>query len=187
MRTTAAICFTLGCLVAVPATSEDLTIGHVRLALGMPQKQALDELSKEFDPKQVSVVEGKYLLWSRHLGYLSSAGSVSFRDGKLYRASKTWGEDPRPMGARDVTDGLVGVLSEIAGKGWRVGRVRAEILRAPGRDGISGSVVKLVTLELPPDRRIYIQVNEPLTVANGVAFDRGITVEEVLVEPPKSP
>ena len=49
------------------ASAGDLVIGHVSLHLGMPQTEVLTALSKEFDAKQVSVAEGKYVLWTRNL------------------------------------------------------------------------------------------------------------------------
>jgi hypothetical protein len=176
----------IGALLVSPGVqAADLVIGGVPLHLGMPQDQVLAALSKEFDAKQVSVAEGKYILWFRPPNPLGrSAGSVSFKDGKLYRASKEWGETPTPVGGRTDTDGLFAVLAEIAGRGGRIGRVRAETLRAPGSPGITGSEVRLLTLELPPDRKILLQITEPLPGSGAVSFQKSATVEELLVELP---
>ena len=131
------------------------------------------------------MAEGKYILWFRSPNPLGrSAGSVSFKDGKLYRASKQWGETPTPVGGRTDTDGLFAVLAEVAGSGGRVGRVKAETLRAEGRPGVTGSEVRSLTLELPPDRKILLRIWEPLPNSGAVSFQKSATVEELLVEFP---
>src|SRR6266498_119601 len=96
------------------AQGGELVIGHVHLHLGMPKEEVLPALSKEFDPKLVSESEGEYLLWTRdpvsHVPM--SAGRVAFKAGRLYRAAKTWAEDPH--GGMATADGLFAVLAEAA-------------------------------------------------------------------------
>ena len=87
-----ALGFSLGILLCGALYAGDFVIGHVSVRLGMAQTEALAALGKEFDVKQVSVTEGKYLLWAKEAETKAtySAGTVSFRNGKLYRASRTW-------------------------------------------------------------------------------------------------
>ena len=170
--------------------ASDLVIGQVHLRLGMSQGPTLAALSKDFQPKQVSVFEGKFLLWTRGgtSGVSHSAGSVSFKDGKLYRASKKWGGEV--VSDTDDIDGLFSVLAEIAGTGGRVGRVHAETLRTPGTPKLPGSVVKIITIELPPDRKVLLQIYEPSYGASDlqgtkmVKFERSTSVDEFLVDLP---
>ncbi len=163
----------------------ELTIGKTPLQLGMPQAQVLAALSTEFDPKQVSVAEGKYILWGRStIASASSAGSVSFKDGKLYRASKAWGQTPTRLGAMNALDGLFAALSEIAGAAGRVGRVKTQTIRTPGLAGAAGTEVRLVTVEMPPDRVVLLQTTMPLP--GQAEFGASTTVDEYLVELPAS-
>jgi hypothetical protein len=113
----------------------------------MPQEQALSALSREFDAKLVNVQEGRYILWTQDSisRVPRSAGRVSFKAGKLYRASKSWSETS--FSHKATADGLFAVLAEIAGKEARTCRVKAETLRAPGTAEATGSVVKLLRIE----------------------------------------
>ena len=170
----------LGILVSDMATARDLVIGHVSLRLGMPQAEVLAALGKEFDAKQVSVTEGEFLLWTRepetHAQY--SAGTVSFRDGKLYRASKAWGV--AGIKGKETTEGLFRVLSEIAGKERKSCSIKTETLRVPARD--RGVDVKLITIEIPPDRRVMVKIFEPHVSPDGQDFAAGPEVDEYLVD-----
>jgi hypothetical protein len=172
-----AVCIFIGGSVS----GRDLVIGHVGLHLGMPQTEALAALGKEFDAKQVSVAEGKFLLWTRepetHVQY--SAGTVSFRDGKLYRASKAWGV--AGIKGKETTEGLFGVLSEIAGKDGKPCLIKTETLRVPARyrEGVD---VKLITIEIPPDRRVMVKIFEPHVSPDGQDLLAGPEVDEDLVD-----
>jgi hypothetical protein len=170
----------LGFLAGGTVWAGDLVIGHISLRLGMPQAEALAALGKEFDAKQVSVTEGKFLLWTRgpetHAQY--SAGTVSFRDGKLYRASKAWGV--AGIKGRETIEGLFGVLSEIAGKERKSCSIKTETLRVPARD--RGVDVKLITIEIPPDRRVMVKTFEPHVSPDGQDFAAGPEVDEYLVD-----
>ena len=172
----------LAVLVSGTASAGDLVIGHVSLYLGMPQGEALAALSKEFDAKQVSVTEGKYLLWTREpeTGLHYSAGTVSFKYGKLYRASKFWGGEG--VKGKDTNEGLFGALAEMVGKDGRACRIKAETLRPPA--GAKGVEVRLVTIELPPDRILRLQIFEPYVSADGKTFESGPSVDEFLVALP---
>jgi hypothetical protein len=174
----------LAVLFTGTASAGDLVIGHVSLHLGMPQREVLVALSKEFDPKQVSVAEGKYLLWTKEpsTGLVYSAGTVSFKEGKLYRASKFWGGEGVKGMVRDTDNGLFGVLAEIAGKDGRTCRIKAETLRLPVRT--HGGDVKLITIELPPDRMVRLQISEPYISDDGKTYESGPTVDEFLVNLP---
>ena len=110
----------------------DLVIGHVSLRLGMPKAGTLAALGKEFDVKQVSVTEGKYLLWTREPETKTaySAGTVSFRNGKLYRASKTWAT----AGVKNMNEAAGGLFAALSGAGCHDGKackVKTEALRTP--------------------------------------------------------
>jgi hypothetical protein len=151
----------------------------------MPQDQVLAALSKDFEPKLVSSSEGRYVLWGHSPNALSrSGGSVWFKGGKLYRASKNWGETPTFQGQRNAVDGLFAALAEVAGNGGRIGRVKAETLRAPGSPGVTGSQVKLLTIELAPDRMVRLQITDPIPSPGGTGFQSSATVDELLVELP---
>ena len=171
----------LGYAVVSAARGADLMIGGVALRLGMPQAQVLAALGKDFDPKQVSLTEGKYILWRRG-ATASSAGSVSFKDGKLYRASKTWGKTPTLIGSTNATDGLYAVFADVVGSAGRAGRIKAQTHRAPGSAGISGTEVRLITFELPPDRMILVGTTLSLPGRGDEADYRITTVEEYLVD-----
>jgi hypothetical protein len=165
------------------AQAGELVIGHVDLHLGMPQKEALPALSREFDTRLVNVAEGTYLLWTRDpLGVPRSAGRVSFKGGKLYRASKSWSETS--LNHKATADGLFAVLAEIAGREGRICRVKAETLRAPGTAEVTGSVVKLLRIELPPDREVRLRITEPLVSPGGLPFEPTTSVDELLVDLP---
>ena len=166
----------LSVLFTNAASAGDLVIGHVSLHLGMPQSEALPALSKEFDAKQVSVTEGKYLLWTREpeTGLRYSAGTVSFKDGKLYRASKSWGGEG--VKGKDTNEGLFSALAQIAGKAGRTCRIKAETL------GTKGAEVKLVTIELPPDRILRLRMPDQYVSADGKTFEGGPSVDEFLID-----
>ena len=170
----------LGILTAGIASAGDLVIGHMNLHLGMPQSETLAALGKEFDAKQVSVTEGTFLLWTREPETRAqySAGTVSFRDGKLYRASKAWGV--AGIKSKETTEGLFGVLSEIAGKEGRLCRIKAETLRVPARE--HGVDVKLITIEIPPDRSVMVKIFEPHVSPDGQDLVAGPEVDEYLVD-----
>jgi hypothetical protein len=154
------------------------------LRLGMSQHAALAALSKEFDPKQVSISEGHYILWTGPDTPLrQSAGSVWFKDGKLYRASKTWGETPTTRDGTNATDGLFAVLAGMAGRTGRLGNVKAETLRAPGSPGIRGTQVQLVSFEFPPDRVVRLTISTDIP-GTGSVLDKTEIVDEILVELP---
>jgi hypothetical protein len=166
----------LGTLTSGLVTAGDLVIGHVAVRLGMDQQQALAALRKEFDVRQVSVSEGKFLLWTREPETQASysAGSVSFRAGKLYRASKIWGEGG--VKNRDPLDGFFRVLAESAGKAGKACTITAETLRGPA--GENSLDVRLVNIELAPDRKIQIRIFD----SHGPGYAPP-EVDEWLVEP----
>ena len=185
MHRTAVLVVGLAVLLVSPIQGVDLVIGRVALHLGMPQDQALAALSKDFEPKLVSTAEGRYVLWLHSPNpFGTSGGSVWFKDGKLYRASKNWGEKPTSLDGRNAVDGLFAALADIGGSGGRIGRVKAETLRAPGSPGITGSQVKLLTIELAPDRMVRLQITDPIPSPGGYAFQTSATVDEFLVELP---
>jgi hypothetical protein len=164
------------------AQAGELVVGHVRLHLGMPQEEALPVLSREFDARLVSESEGTYLLRTRDPFSHAPAGRVSFKAGKLYRASKTWSETS--VNHKATADGLFAVLAEIAGKEGRTCRVKAETLQAPGTREVTGSVVKLLTIELAPDRKVLLRIMEPLVSPGGLPFQPITNVDELLVDLP---
>jgi hypothetical protein len=161
---------------------QELIIGHVRLHLGMRQEKALPALSREFDTRLVNLAEGTYLLWTRDKpeGVPRAAGKVSFKAGTLYRASKFWGDSF--FGHKATADGLFAVFAEIAGRESQICRVKAETLRAPGTAEATGSLVKLLTIEVPPNRMVRLQITEPLMSPGGVPFQPTTGVEEILTD-----
>ena len=86
------------------------------------------------------------------------------------------------MKGKDVANGLFGVLAEIAGKDGRTCRIKAETLRSPVRT--KGIDVKLVTIELPPDRMVMLKIFEPYLNPDGKTFEAGPSVDEYLVTLP---
>jgi len=178
--TTAAFILAFAC--TAPAQSGELVIGHVHLTLGMAKETVLVELNKEFEPKQVSAKEGKYLLWTKVAAneLPRSAGSVSFEQGRLYRASKNWSDEL----ASDETKmpSLFESLSQVAGSGGRSGRVRARTLRAEPIGNISGSEIRLITIDFPPDRQIEVQMNTELPAPGEKPFYPSTSVREVLTD-----
>jgi hypothetical protein len=185
MHRTAVLVVGLAILLVSPVDGVDLVIGQVALHLGMPQDEALAALSKDFEPKLVSQTEGRYVLWFRGPNPLGkSGGSVWFKDGKLYRASKDWGETPTSRDGVNAVDGLFAALADIAGSGGRIGRVKAETLRAPGSPGITGSQVKVLTIELAPDREVRLQITDPIPNPGGYVFQTSAEVDEILVALP---
>jgi hypothetical protein len=128
----------------------------------------------------VSVLEGKFLLWTREpeTGTHYSAGTVSFRDGKLYRASKAWGAGG--IKGKDTAEGLFSVLAEIAGKSGKTCKIKVETLKAPPGD--RGVDVKLVTIEIPPDQQVLVKIYTPHPSSDGKWFEAGSDVDEYLVE-----
>ena len=170
-------CTVLVFLITSAAAASDLTIGHVRLTLGMPKDAVLAALSQEFVPKQVSVTEDKYVLWTKAY---HSAGSVSFANGKLRLASKTWSDDDAPEESK-MAD-LFAVLAEVTGGQGQSGNIKARTLRAESRQGISGSEIKLIEIELPPDRRIIVQMTKDLPAPGQPRFSASTSVNEVLTD-----
>ena len=168
--------------VASQVHGSDLVVGNVRLQLGMPKDAALSALAKEFEPKEVSVREGKYLLWTKsRVGEISrSAGSVSFANGKLYRATKNWSDEV----ASDETkmSSLFAVLAQLAGTSGRPSRVKAQTLRAGPVGNISGTEVRLITIELPPDREVVVQMNKDLTALGESPIFPSTSIQEVLTD-----
>jgi len=169
-----------GSFISSHGLAAELVIGHVSLHLGMPQAEVLAALGKEFDPKQVSDTEGKFLLWTREpeTRAMYSAGTVSFRDGKLYRASKAWGTGG--IKGKDVAEGLFGVISALAGKEGRTCTIKAETLRVP--PGGNGVDVRLVTIDMPPDRRVLVRIYEPHPSPDRQWIEAGPDVDEYLVD-----
>lgn len=173
-------------LVSGSVCAGDLVIGHVSVRLGMSQTEALSALAKEFDVKQVSVTEGKYLLWTREAETKTaySAGTVSFRNGKLYRASKTWAT----AGVKNKNDAAGGLFAALSAAGCQSGKtckVKAETLRTPAGSP-NGEDVDLVTIQAPPDRSVFVTVWRPQAGCDPV-LNCEWKVEEYLMEGPASP
>jgi len=156
-----ALGFSLGILLCGALYAGDFVIGHVSVRLGMAQTEALAALGKEFDVKQVSVTEGKYLLWAKEAETKAtySAGTVSFRNGKLYRASRTWAT----AGVKNMNEAPGGLFAALSAAGCRTGktcRVKAETLQTPA-GGANGEDIDLVTIEAPPDRSVFVTIWRP--------------------------
>ncbi len=169
-------------LFASQVQASDLVIGNVHLQLGMSKDAALSSLANEFEPKQVSAREGKYILWTKYrAGEISrSAGSVSFANGKLYRATKNWSDDL--AGDETKMSSLFAVLAEVAGKSGRPSRVKAQTLRAEPVGNASGTEVRLITIELPPDREVLVQMNKYLPAPGQSPIFPSTSVEEILTD-----
>ena len=181
-----AIGLLVGLLFCAGASAADLVIGDVAVRLGMPQADVLSALGKEFDVKQVSVAEGKYLLWTKEpetkLPY--SAGEVSFRNGKLYRASKTWAA----AGVKNMNDAAQGLFAALSAAGCLKSspcKVKTESLRTPANLP-NGQDVDLVTIDAPPDRRVFVTIGKAHAGAAAMPFPEW-EVEEYLMVVPASP
>jgi hypothetical protein len=173
--------FLFGVLSCASTFAADLVIGPVPVRLGMPEAEALAVLGKAFDVKQVSVSEGKYLLWTREPETKTpySAGSVSFRDGKLYRASKTWAT----AGVKNVNDAAAGLFAALSSLGCQKGRpcqVQAETRHTPANLP-NAEDVDLVTIDAPPDRKVFVKIWKPHAGGNAMPFSQW-SVEEFLME-----
>jgi hypothetical protein len=168
-------------LTAPQLGTGELVIGHIHLRLGMKAEDVLPQLTKEFVPRQVSEREGKYLLWTKDSsGLPHSAGSVSFSNGRLYRATKTWADEPAdsPATARE----LFSALEAFAGKEGKAAKVKAGTFRAVPRGSAAGTQVKLITIEFPPDRRFEMRFYESLPAPGERPFEPSTSVEETLGE-----
>jgi len=176
----------LGVLFTTGVFATDLVIGHVPVRLGMPQAEALAALGKEFEVKQVSVAEGKYMLWTRESETRTpySAGEVSFRNGKLYRASKTWAID----GIKNMNDAAKGLFAALSGVGCQKAtpcKVWTESHRTPASLP-NGQDIDLVTIDAPPDRKVFVKIWTVHAGAAAMPLSEW-EVAEYLVEVPASP
>lgn len=181
-----AVGFLLGVLLCGVLSAGDLVLGHVTVRLGMAQTEALAALGKEFDVKQVSVAEGKYLLWTREPETKTSysAGAVSFRNGKLYRASRTWAT----AGIKNLNEsatGLFGALFDAGCQGGRSCTVKAETLKTPA-SAPNGEDIDLVTINAPPDRKVFVKIWKPHAGCDAMLHCEW-EVEESLMETAASP
>jgi hypothetical protein len=182
-----AVGFFLGVfLCGAVSAGGDLVIGHVPVRLGMSQTEALAALGKEFDVNQVSIAEGKYLLWTREPETKTSysAGAVSFRNGKLYRASRTWAT----AGIKNLNEsatGLFGALSNVGCQGGTSCTVKAETLKTPA-NARNGEDMDLVTINAPPDRKVVVKIRKPHAGCDPVLHCEW-EVEESLMETAAAP
>jgi hypothetical protein len=181
-----AVGFLLGVLLCGALPAGDLILGHVPVRLGMPQTEALAALGKEFDVKQVSVAEGQYLLWTREpetkMRY--SAGAVSFRNGKLYRASRTWAT----AGVKNKNEAAEGLFAALSGAGCqreKACNIRVESLRVPANVP-NGEDIDLVTIQAPPNRSVSVKIWKPHAGCDPMLHCQW-EVEESLVESAASP
>lgn len=115
---------------------EQLTIGPVTLRLGMPEKPVLAALAHHF---RVERARGAEDSWAVMQGASRTIAMVSFRDGKLIRAAKTWDSSPGRDAAR-----LTERLYRLAGEFVREGRTQCMLSTKPYRaDGVEGHIVAL--------------------------------------------
>jgi hypothetical protein len=116
--------------------SERLAVGPVALRLGMPEKPALAALARYF---RVERARGAGDTWAVMRGADSTIAMISFRDGKLIRAAKTWDSTP----GRDAAT-LAEQFYRLAGEFARQGRTQCTLSTKPYlADGVRGRIVAL--------------------------------------------
>ncbi|MDE3137019.1 MAG: hypothetical protein KGL59_10630 [Acidobacteriota bacterium] len=120
----------------VPPTDQ-LKIGPVALTLGMPEKAALEALEHHY---RVERARGEGDNWAVMERKGETIALISFGDGKLNRAAKSW----YLTGGRDAA-GLAGQLYSLAEQFTDEGRTQCTLSAKPYRTGgVEGRIVTLV-------------------------------------------
>jgi hypothetical protein len=141
--------------VKAPAAADRLKIGNVELTLGMEEKPALAALKRQF---HVERARGTGEDWAI-LRNGETVAVVSFSDGKLARASKTW-YSTSSRDAATMADRLFSLADEFAGDGHTECTLSARPYRMGGVEG------KIVTLACGSKS---IQFNESRMARGGIA------------------
>lgn len=136
------LCWLVLAVALVPAAkaqthqAERLAVGPVALRLGMPEKPALAALARHY---RVERAHGAQDSWAVMQGAGRTIAMLSFRDGKLIRAAKTW-DSSSGRGAATLAEQLYRLAGEFA----REGRTQCTLSTKPYRaDGARGRIVAL--------------------------------------------
>lgn len=115
---------------------ERLKIGSVALTVGMEEAPVLAALRREFHVEHARGTGEDWVI----LRNGEALAVVSFRGGKLDRASKTWYSTASPV-ASTMTDRLFSLARELAGDG----RIKCTLSARPYRLGtVEGKIVTLM-------------------------------------------
>jgi hypothetical protein len=124
-------------LARTPAKADQLQVGSVALTLGMPEKPALAALKHHY---RVERARGSGDNWAVMERNGETVAMISFRDGKLNRAAKTWYSTGGHDAAR-LADRLYTLAGEFTGEG----RTQCTLSAKPYRTaGVEGRIVTLV-------------------------------------------
>lgn len=123
--------------VAQAPTADRLKIGPVTLTLGMPEKAALGALEHHYRVERARGEGDNRAVMERNG---KTVALISFQDGKLERAAKTW----YLTGGGDAA-ALAGRLYSLAGQFTSKGRTECTLSAKPYRTGgVEGRIVTLV-------------------------------------------
>jgi hypothetical protein len=116
--------------------AERMKVGVVKLALGMPEKAALGALERHYRVERARGAGDNWAVMERDG---ETVAMISFRDGMLDRAAKTW----YLTGGGDAA-GLAGRLYELAAEFGAEGRTACTLSAKPYREGgVEGRIVTL--------------------------------------------
>jgi len=122
--------------IAQTPAPDQLKIGSVALALGMPEKAALGALEHHY---RVERARGEGDNWAVMERNGETVALISFSGGKLNRAAKSW----YLTGGRDAA-GLAGQLYSLAEQFTDEGRTQCTLSAKPYRaGGVEGRIVTL--------------------------------------------
>jgi hypothetical protein len=123
--------------IAQAPAADRLEIGSVTLALGMPEKPAVGALEHHY---RVERARGEGDNWAVMERNGETIALISFSDGKLKRAAKTW-----YLTADRDSAALAGRLYSLAGEFTGEGRTQCTLSAKPYRaGGVEGRIVTLV-------------------------------------------
>lgn len=114
------------------AQEPSLSIGPVRLQIGMPQSATIDSLSRyytltEYKPNAYNIAEKER---STITGYMILVGQAVFEKGKLIYASKDWFTS-EVLHAYSFAEALHAVVSQMEQRGETMATVKTRAVREP--------------------------------------------------------
>lgn len=116
--------------VCAVASATDLTIGAVRLSLGMQKDAALKALSQYYTLKSQPHLGDMYSIFIGDKPPFKNVGLITFHDGKLNWASRDWA-DSRTVAASDYASTLFAVIESATVRSGALVTVRTNITRNP--------------------------------------------------------
>lgn len=120
-------------------TPDDISLGTVRLTLGMPQNGVLATLGKSYDVEKIN--EGpQFSSWlvnartgTEELTPPKNIGSVAFRQDKLTTVMKNWAPENQQKGV-EFASSLYDVLTSFTNEGRSNCSIETERKKDPGYD-----------------------------------------------------